>query len=97
MIRNQKLTALVRGRSILGVDTDGTTVRVRFDDGSIMTVLSDGSAPTGEHAGTVAVVRQENVTLMFEFDDGNTLSLHTAEPTASVMVRDKAQRFEYAD
>ena len=46
---------------------------------------------------TVRAVRQRETTLSLDFEDGGTLEIVTAEPTSSVMVRDKEQRLEYAD
>jgi hypothetical protein len=42
-------------------------------------------------------VRQQDTTLNLVFEDGRTWEISTAEPTASVMVRDKEHQMEYAD
>ena len=97
MVRNQKLTAVLAGRSITAVDSRGGTVMISFDDGSTMTVQSDGTEPAGARAGRVKAVRQRGTTLALDFDDGGTLTLRTAEETSSVMVRDKSHGFEYSD
>jgi hypothetical protein len=38
MARNQKLTSVIAGRTIVGSEIDGETLKVGFDDGSTMTV-----------------------------------------------------------
>jgi hypothetical protein len=45
----------------------------------------------------VRSVRQQGTTLNLDLEDGGTLQIPTAEPTASVMVRDKIHQIEYAD
>jgi hypothetical protein len=47
--------------------------------------------------GKVRAVRQKDTTLNLDFEDGSTLEVTTAEPTSSVMVRDKNHALEYAD
>lgn len=53
---------------------------------------------TGLIAGrTVKAVRQSDDVLNIDFEDGSTLQAQLKEATASVMVRDKENRLEYAD
>jgi len=53
---------------------------------------------TGVIAGrTVKSVRQTDDVLNLDFEDGSTLQVQLKEATASVMVRDKENRLEYAD
>jgi hypothetical protein len=42
-------------------------------------------------------MRQQGTALNLDFGEGGTLVIQTAEPTASVMVRDKNRQLEYAD
>ena len=53
---------------------------------------------TGVIAGrTVKAVRQSDDVLNIDFEDGSTLQVQLKEATASVMVRDKQNKLEYAD
>jgi hypothetical protein len=99
MAANHKLTAVLKGRSVTGVDQESTTARVRFDDGSVMTVqLASGDAPqTPQAPGRIRGARQTGTTLQLDDENGGTLELHTAEPTASVIVRAADGSLEYAD
>lgn len=97
MARNQKLTSLIQGRTITGTTTVDPVLTVHFDDGSLMTVQTDGSTITIANGGTVAAVRQADTTLQLEFEDSSTLDIQTAEETSCVMVRDRSHVMEYAD
>ena len=97
LARNQKLTSLIKGRTITGASTAASVLTVEFDDGSVMTVQTDGSTLTIADGGTVAAVRQADTTLQLEFGDGSTLEIATAEETSCVMVRDSKHVMEYAD
>lgn len=96
MARNQKLTKVIQGRTIVESDMEQGASILRFDDGSTMTVKTAGMAEitTG---GTIKDVRQEGTALTFDLEDGSTLDLTTAEPTSSVLLRDKNHVLEYAD
>jgi hypothetical protein len=53
---------------------------------------------TGVIAGrTVKAVRQSDTVLNIDFEDGSTIQIQLKEPTSSVMVRDSANKLEYAD
>jgi hypothetical protein len=97
MARNQKLTSVIAGRIVAAVDVQGSLVAVHFADGSVMTVHTDGSPPSGAPVGRVRAVRQQGTQLIIDLDGGSTMEMQTAESTSSVMVRDKAQGFEYSD
>ena len=99
MAANHKLTAVIKGRRVTGADQESTTARVRFDDGSVMTVqLALADTPAAAQApGRVSGVRQAGTTLQLDYEGGGTLELHTAEPTASVMLRAADGSLEYAD
>jgi hypothetical protein len=47
--------------------------------------------------GRVRGVRQQGTTLDLDFETGSTLTLRTAEPTSSVIVRARDRTLEYAD
>jgi hypothetical protein len=46
---------------------------------------------------TVKTVRQTDDVLNLDFEDGSTLQVQLKEATASVMVRDRENKLEYAD
>ena|SRR5437899_5940634 len=97
MARNQKLTGILKGRTITEVQSQGGEMRIRFDDGSTMSVQTAGSATQVATGGRIRAVRQQGTTLALDFEDGGTLEIQTAAPASSVLVRDKEQTLEYAD
>jgi len=97
MQRNRKLTGVIGGRAISGMEVQGALLTVRFDDGSVMTVRTGGGAAPGAAPGRVRAVRQGDTTLILDLDDGSSLELHTAEATSCVMVRSGTGAFEYSD
>ncbi len=97
MASNHKLTGVLKGRTITSTQSQGDELRIGFDDGSTMTVRTGGAASSAPMGGKVKAVRQQGTTLNLDFEDGGTLEIQTAEPTASVMVRDKNRQLEYAD
>jgi len=112
MPANKKLTSVLAGRTAIRLDQDGATATVQFDDGSIMTVqtaqatdpgsMSEGSggavtAGGSGQLGRVRGVRQQGTTLDLDFETGPPLTLRTAEPTSSVIVRARDRTLEYAD
>lgn len=46
---------------------------------------------------TVKAVRQDDTRLYLDFEDGSTLTVKTAEPASSVMLRDRENKLEYVD
>ena len=97
MAANHKLTGVLKGRKITGTQSSGNELKISFDDGSTMTVQTGGSVSSASTGGTVKAVRQQDNRLHLDFEDGGTWEIQTAEPTASVMVRDKNHQMEYAD
>jgi len=99
MAANKKLTGVLAGRTATHFDQAGTTATLYFDDGSVMTVRTQGDVPDGRSGllGRVRAVRQQGTTLDLDFETGSTLTLRTAEPTSSVIVRAQDQTLEYAD
>jgi hypothetical protein len=94
---NQKLTRVIRGRSVVDVTTDATQSVVHFDDGSRMTVKLAGPPVAPNRRGTVTSVRQSGTSLDLDLGDGSTIAFTTPDPMASVMVRAADQSLEYAD
>ena len=98
MRANQKLTHLIAGRSISGTAQAGDLLTVTLDDGSVLTIKT---APSNTNAaatgGKITKVQQQGTDLAFVLDGGKTLAVKLAEETSSVMMRDKAGGFAYAD
>ncbi len=97
MARNQKLTGVIQGRTIADQQTQDGTLLITFTDGSVMTIKTAGTVPAGPTGGTIKAVRQQGTTLNLDLTDGTTLTIPTAAPTSSVMLRAKDHTFEYAD
>ncbi len=97
MARNQKLTAVLKGREAIEADGGDGRLAVSFGDGSTLTVRLGAPAPDPIPLGVVRVVRQSDCDLVFLYEDGPSLELRTAEPTSCVMLRDRAGVLEYAD
>jgi hypothetical protein len=97
MASNHKLTAVLRGRTITGTQRQGKELRISFDDGSTMTVRTGGPPGGATAGGKVKAVRQQGTRLSLDFEAGGSWDIETAEPTASVMVRDKNHQLQYAD
>ncbi len=99
MARNQKLTAVIRGRTVAGFRSEGDHYVLTFTDDSRMTIRtapgwSPGDAPI---RGTVRSLRQKETALDLDMEDGSTLSIQLAEATSSVLLRDRDGTLEYAD
>jgi hypothetical protein len=97
MTSNHKLTAVLKGRTITGMQHQDHRLIMTFDDGSTMTVKTSGPTTSAATGGTVAKVRQQGTQLALDFEDGATQLIQLAEATSSVMVRDKHHTLEYAD
>jgi hypothetical protein len=100
MRRNQKLTPIIKARSIAQIGWDGPTASLHFGDGSMMRIHTPG-APASNAApvmlGKVRAVRQSAETIAFDLEDGSTLQISLAEATSCVMLRDAKGALEYAD
>jgi len=97
MARNQKLTAVLKGREAAQVNASADPLVITFSDGSVMTVRLGAPAPQPLTLGTVSAVRQKDCELVFLYQDGRSLTLVTAEATSCVLLRDRAGVLEYAD
>jgi uncharacterized protein YjlB len=97
MASNHQLTGVLKGRKITSTQSQENELRIGFDDGSTMTVQTGGAVSSAATGGTVKAVRQQDDRLHLDFEDGGTWEIQTAEPTASVLVRDKDHTLEYAD
>ena len=97
MATNHKLTEVIKGRTIACASEVDDKVMISFTDGSTLTVKTAGEYGIETTHKTVKAVRQTGTALNMDFEDGSTLTITTAEPTSSVMVRDKDRTLEYAD
>jgi hypothetical protein len=100
MSRNQKLTRVIKGRSIAQIGWNGATALLHFDDGSVMRIHT--FAPPASNAppvtlGKVRAVRQSTEVIDFELDGGSSIVIPLAEATSCVMLRDSKGVLEYAD
>jgi hypothetical protein len=100
MSRNQKLTPIIKGRTIAQIGWDGPTALLTFDDGSTLRIHTAG-APRGDapaaKLGRVRAVRQSNDSIAFDLDDDSSVQFSLAEATSCVMLRDAKGTLQYAD
>ena len=97
MTSNHKLTAVLKGRTVTGTQTQDHQLNMTFDDGSTMTVNTSDATVSAATGRTIAKVRQQGTQLALDFEDGGTMLIQLAEATSSVMVRDQHHTLEYAD
>jgi hypothetical protein len=98
MSANKKLTATIKGRTINETRTEANEISISFDDGSTMKVKTSGEATAVDCSGKeIKSVQQHATTLTLTFTDESTNEIPLAEETSSVMLRDKANKMEYAD
>jgi hypothetical protein len=100
MHRNQKLTPIIKGRTIAQVGWDGATVMLHFHDGSVMRIHTPSPPPKNappSTLGKVRAVRQSTEAIAFDLESGSTLQIPLAEATSCVMLRDAKGALEYAD
>jgi len=94
---NDKLTRIVRGRSIQLVAQEEGLVTIVFDDYSTMR-LKVAESPSmdllGE--GKIESMAEAGAGLNLVGEDGSTVTLRLAKPGSSVTVQDKSGRVEYA-
>jgi hypothetical protein len=94
---NEKLTRIVRGRTIELVTQEEGLVTIVFDDYSTMRSKVAGSPNMnllGE--GKIESVGEGELGLTLVGEDGSTATLRLAEPGVSVTVKDQSGQIEYA-
>jgi hypothetical protein len=100
MSRNQKLTPIIKGRTIAQIGWDGPTAQLHFDDGSILRIHTAAAlaknAPAAQ-LGRVRAVRQSTESIAFDLDDDGSVQFALAEATSCVMLRNAKGALEYAD
>jgi hypothetical protein len=100
MTRNQKLTPIIKGRSIAQLGWENATATLHFDDGSVMRIHAPSAPPRNAPPATlgkVRAVRQSSETIAFDLEAGSTLQIQLAEATSCVMLRDPKGVLQYAD
>ena len=100
MYRNQKLTPIIKGRTITRLNWDGPTVLLHFDDGAALRIHTSPApsvnAPPST-VGKVKAVRQSADSIAFDLESGSTLMISLAESSSCVMLRDAKGVLVYAD
>ena len=98
MALNRKLTPVLAGRTVQSVSQENNMLWITFADGSVMKVKTSAGGSNEAITGrAVNRVRQAGNTMNIDFADGTSLAVALAEPTSSVMLRDKNGVMEYAD
>ena len=85
MHRNQKLTPIIKGRSIAQVGWNGATATLHFDDGSVLRIHAPAPPPKNAPPATlgkVRAVRQSTEAIAIDFESGSTLQITLAEATS---------------
>lgn len=100
MHRNQKLTPIIKGRTIAQIGWDGPTAQLHFDDGSILRIHTE-AAPKSDAPpatlGRVRAVRQSFDSIAFDLEGDSSVQFALADATSCVMLRDAKGVLEYAD
>ena len=94
MRRNQKLTRVVRGRTVQVATTEQGKLVIRFSDQSTLTVKTVGLANVSP-GGKIEAIQEDGVEFALQLEDGSTVSLQLADPGSSVAVRDQNNQVEY--
>jgi hypothetical protein len=94
MQRNQKLTKVIAGRTIMAVTIEPGSVFIQFDDQSNIKIKVAGAAAISP-GSKVKSVHEAKADFRIEFDDGSSATFSLADPGSSVAVRDKNNVVEY--
>jgi hypothetical protein len=95
MRRNQKLTNLLKGRTVERVTAEPGKLVIKFGDQSTMQVKTAGIADILPPGGQIKAVQEDGVNFGLQFEDGPAENLQLADPGASVAVRDMNNQVEY--
>jgi hypothetical protein len=96
MSLNQKLTHLIKGRTIQDLQMNPSKVSLRFSDGSTMQVkVMESNSPPLKNGAKVSAVFEQSTSLEILCEDESQLSLTLADPGSSVTVRDATGAVEY--
>ena len=94
MPRNQKLTRVIRGRTVQWATAEPGKLVIRFDDGSTMTVRTPGIVNLSPGA-KVKAAQEDGPKFTLQFEEGSSVTLQLADLGASVAVREKNDKVEY--
>jgi hypothetical protein len=96
MTLNQKLTGVIKGRTIQDLQISSSEVSMRFADGSTMQVkVMESNSPPLKNGATIRAVFEELASLRISCDDESQLTVTPASPGSSVSVRDANGVVEY--
>ena len=93
---NQKLTQVIKGRTIQDLQISASKVSMRFADGSTMLVkVMESISPPLKNGATVHAVLEQLASLTISCEDESQLTLTVADPGSSVVVLDANGVIEY--
>ena len=95
MPRNQKLTAVIKGRAVQSTTREAGKLVIVFDDRSTMTVKTAEIAAAISPGVKIKAVLESGHECALQFEDGSSITLQTIDPGASVAVRDRNNAIEY--
>ena len=97
MALNQKLTEVIKGRTIQDLQISSSEVSMRFADGSTMQVkVMESNSPPLKNGATIRAVSEQLASLTISCEDESQLSVIVADPGSSVTVLDANGVVEYA-
>ena len=97
MTLNQKLTDVIKGRTIQDLQISSSEVSMRFADGSTMQVkVMESNSPPLKNGATIRAVFEQLASLTISCEDESQLSVIVADPGSSVTVLDANGVVEYA-
>jgi hypothetical protein len=95
-VRNQKLTNVIKGRTVRSATVEHERLIVLFDDHSTMTVKTAFGLAARVSAGAkVKAVMEDANECTLQFEDGSSATVKLANPGASVAVRARNSAVEY--
>jgi len=95
MVRNQKLTRVIQGRTVQRATAEPGKLVIRFHNQSVMQVKTAGTADIFPPGGKIKAIQEDGPEFDLQFEDGSTTTLKLADPGSSVAVRDENNRVEY--
>jgi hypothetical protein len=94
MLKNQKLTKVIAGRTIKTATTEPGGLLILLDDESSMKIKTAAPA-TVSPSGKIKSVHEARAEFRIEFEDGQSATFCLSDPGSSVAVRDKNNVVEY--
>jgi hypothetical protein len=96
MVRNQKLTTVIKGRTVQSATVEPERLVVVFNDHSTMTVKTvPGLAVAISTGARIKAVLEDADECTLQFEDGASVTVKLANPGASVAVRARNSAVEY--